>query len=398
MRLLVALDTYVPARLSGALQMRDLVAELRRQGHDPVVLVPEPDLKTLLVENSVDGSPVLRVRCMQNKDVGKFKRALAERSLPHALLRGLKASRFAGQHFDGVIWYSPTIFLGPLVRKLKRQHGCPAYLILRDLFPDWAVDAGLLRRGVVYHYFKHIERSQYRCADRIGVQTPANVPLVQRDAPGARVEVLNNWLAKPVLTPCNIDISRTALAGRTIFAYTGNMGIAQGLDVMLDLAASLLYRDDVGFLFVGRGTEAKRLRQRAEGEGLGNVLFLDEMEASEIPGLLAQCHIGLIALDPRHTTHNIPGKLITYLHAGLPVLASVNPGNDIEGIIERENIGRVIVGMDPERLRNDAIELAAEPAQRARMGERAQAFALTHFSPRVVANQIVQALRNDNTR
>jgi glycosyltransferase involved in cell wall biosynthesis len=399
LRLLVAVDTYVPARLSAALQMRDLVAELRRQGHDPVVLTPDASLAATVVEDQIDGSPVLRVSAMPSKDVGKVRRAVAEAGLPYSLWRGLRASRFASTRFDGVVWYSPTIFLGPFVRAEMRRNGCPSYLILRDLFPDWAVDAGLMRRGAAYRFFKAVERYQYRVASRIGVQTPANAPLVRRDAPdSARIEVLNNWLQRPGVGSMRVDLARTSLAGRTVFAYAGNMGLAQGMDVLLDLARDLLGRRDIGFLFVGRGTESVRLRQRAEEEQLDNVLFLEEIDANEVPALLAQCHVGLIALDPRHTTHNIPGKLITYLHAGLPVLASINPGNDLESLIVEQAVGFVVAGIDPLRLRAYAEELADFPGLREDMGRRGSALALESFSPAAVATQIVQGLLADSAR
>ncbi len=259
------------------------------------------------------------------------------------------------------MWYSPTIFLGPMVRALKRECGCRGYLILRDLFPDWAVDAGILRKGLVYRAFKHVERGQYAAADVIGVQTAANIPRVAADSPpGATIETLHNWLAKPAVAPPTIDLSTGPLAGRTIFAYTGNMGAAQGMDCLIDLAYRLRGRRDVGFLFVGRGSDVPRLRAMAEAQGLDGVQFIDEVDSDAIPGLLAQCHVGLIALDPRHTTHNIPGKLLTYLHAGLPVLARINPGNDLEALINDEGIGFVVAGDRQEELQRCAEELLGE--------------------------------------
>ena len=123
MRLLVIVDTYVPARISGALQMRDLVREMRAQGHEPTVIVPAPEQAELWQIDHVDGVEVLRVKTLQTKDIGKARRALAEWWLPYGLLRGLRRSPLAGTQWEGLVWYSPTIFLGPMVRALKRQWG-----------------------------------------------------------------------------------------------------------------------------------------------------------------------------------------------------------------------------------------------------------------------------------
>lgn len=393
MRLLVIVDTYVPARISAALQMHDMAVEMRSQGHAPAVVVPAPDLATPWAIERVDGVEVLRVRTARTKDVGKLRRAIAEWWLPYALLRGLRRSTLRDVRWDGIVWYSPTIFLGAMVHALKRSCGCRAYLILRDLFPDWAVDAGLMGRGMAYHFFKRVERYQYRVADVIGVQTQANAPLVQADSRGhARIEVLHNWLAVPASVDVSIDLEAGPLAGRIVFAYTGNMGAAQGMDCLIDLATRLHARRDVGFLFVGRGSEVQRLRAMAQERALDNVQFMDEIQADLIPGLLAQCHVGLIVLDPRHTTHNIPGKLLTYLHAGLPVLARVNPGNDLEALISNEGIGYVVAGDDPDQLQAYAMRLADAADLRQRLSTGCRPLAARMFSPRIAAGQVVAGL------
>jgi glycosyltransferase involved in cell wall biosynthesis len=397
MRILVIVDTYVPARISGALQMRDLARELLAQKHEPTVIVASPDLTLPWTLERIDGVEVLRVKTPQTKDVNLIHRALAECWLPFAMLRGLRKSSLAEVQWQGLIWYSPTIFFGPMVRAIKRRCACRAYLILRDLFPDWAVDAGVMRKGLAYRFFKWVERYQYASADVIGVQTAANVPLVERDAKKgtARIEVLNNWLSEPDRSPTHVDLSTGPLAGRTVFVYTGNMGAAQGMDCLIDLAVSLKANDQVGFLFVGRGSDVARLRGLVDAQQLHNVIFLDEVDSAEIPAILDQCHIGLIALDPRHTTHNIPGKLLSYLRAGLPVLARINPGNDLESLINEEKIGRVVAGNDQGRLLAFARELATDRALRDQTRERCLALADRQFSSASVAYQIVTRLRGE---
>jgi glycosyltransferase involved in cell wall biosynthesis len=394
MRLLVMVDTYVPARISAALQMHDFARELLAQGHQPTVIVPSADLPRRWLLEGVDGVEVLRVRAARTKDVGMLRRAVGECLLSFFMWRGLRASPLADVRWEGLVWYSPSIFLGSLVASLKRRLGCPAYLILRDLFPDWAVDAGVMRRGWAYRFFKRVERHQYAVASMIGVQTPANVPLVAADCVdgAARVEVLNNWLAAPAQSEAVTELP-AALAGRRIFVYTGNMGVAQGMDCLLDLALRLRSRDDIGFLFVGRGSEVERLQAFRDVHELQHVVFLDEVDATVIPGILKQCHVGLIALDPRHTTHNVPGKLITYLRSGLPVLARINAGNDLEQLIDDEGIGRVCTGGNQDLLQQFAEELAANPGLRMAMGVAGRGLAERAFSPAGVVAQVMRGLQ-----
>ena len=120
------------------------------------------------------------------------------------------------------------------------------------------------------------------------------------------------------------------------------MGVAQNMDCLIDLASNLKDRQDIGFVFVGRGSEVARLRERVEDENLSNTLFFDEIDSDEIPALYAQCKAGILTLDQRHRTHNIPGKLLTYLRSGLPVLAIVNPENDLIELLEDKKIGVAI--------------------------------------------------------
>ena len=376
--------------------MRDLVVEMRAQGNEPSVVVPTPGLPTPWRLEQSDGTEVLRVRTLRAKDVGRGQRAVAEWLLPRLLLRGLYRSPLAQVNWQGIVWYSPTIFLGPMVRALKRRWRCRSYLILRDLFPDWAVDAGLLKKGVVYRYFKRVERRQYAAADVIGVQTAANVPLVRGDSPAeVDIEVLNNWLAEPVATPMPIDLDAGPLAGRVRFVYAGNMGAAQGMDGLIELAISMKSQPEAGFLFVGRGSEVPRLRRRVVEQALDNVQFIDELDSRHIPGLLAQCHVGLVALDVRHSTHNVPGKLLTYLHAGLPVLARINPGNDLETLIGDEGIGFVVAGDEPVKLSRRAGELLQDRELRSRMGVAGKALVKRAFSPRAAVRQVVTGLAGE---
>ncbi len=374
--------------------MRDLAREFAAQGHEPVVLVPDGTIAKPWQLDAMDGIPVLRLRALPVRDINYLRRAFSEFILPWAMLYGLRRSPLKSWRWDAIVWYSPSIFLGPLVTSLKRSSGCRSYLILRDIFPEWAVDLGLLKRGFAYRVFKRIERQQHEAADVIGIQAPSNrIYLTEMERDRTRsVEVLWNWLAPATNSGCSIDVASTPLAGRTIFVYAGNMGVAQGVDVLLDLAVRLKDRRDIGFLFVGRGSEVPRLRATAAERGMDNALFYDEIDSEEIPGLLSQCDVGLLVLDPRHKTHNIPGKFLAYVQSGLPVLARINPNNDLVGLIEKEGVGHVDLVGSLDSLAAFAEAMADDKASRERMAVRGRSLAQRLFSPATAVSQIVAAL------
>jgi len=170
------------------------------------------------------------------------------------------------------------------------------------------------------------------------------------------------------------------------------MGIAQGMDILLDLAETFRERQDVGFLFVGRGSESKRLFNHATDRRLGNVLFFDEIDPDEIPDLYSQCHIGMVALNPRHKSHNIPGKFVAYMQNGLPVLATINSGNDLSEIIRREDVGRVSENNSVDTLRLLAEDLLANLDKDTTMSSRCKKLFDRLFSVETAVKQITAGL------
>jgi glycosyltransferase involved in cell wall biosynthesis len=393
-RIALIADAYPPMRTSAAVQLRDLSLDLVRQGHKPTAMIPASAIDQPWQLEDMNGVEVLRLKAPRTKDINYVRRTINEFLMPFVMLRNFRKSPLADVQWDGVVWYSPTIFLGPMANALKKASACRSYLVIRDIFPEWAVDMGLLGRGLPYRFFKAIERYQYSVADVIGVQTPANVPYFSDwvSPPKRRVEVLQNWLADAPEAGCSISVAASSIAGRTIFVYAGNMGVAQGMSILIDLAERLRDRRDVGFLFVGRGSDVQRLREEAKARGLDNVVFYDEVDPAEIPGLYAQCHVGIVALDPRHKTHNIPGKFVSYMQGGLPVLASINPGNDLAEIIDREGVGRVRTDQSVDTLLYQVQILLDEIATDKGISARCRALSGKLFSPQAAVQQITSAL------
>jgi len=393
---LMVADAYPPLRTSCAVQMYDLGQAFIEEGHQVSIITPSYGLKEKIKIELDDGVHLIRVRAFQTKGVNYIYRTFAEFINPFLIWSRIKKSpKFLDTRYDGIIWYSPTIFWGALIKKLKQQFKVKAYLILRDIFPDWALDLGLIKKGLAYKFLKTIECYQYQQADVIGVQSPNNLEYFKKNNFGLKcnVEVLWNWIGNIKENQCSVDLSKTKLAGKKIFVYAGNMGVAQEIDNIIYFAEMLGELNNAGFLLVGRGTEVERIKRLMSYSKLNNFLFLDEIPFTEIPGLLSQCTIGLLTLDSRHQTHNIPGKFITYLSSGLPVIGAVNKGNDLVELVRSNQVGILCEeGINSIRV-SEVLSLISETTKGNEISMRCKNIAQSLFASKTAVQTISNAFK-----
>ncbi len=394
MKIALISSHFYPLKTSCAVQMKDLADELFQLGHEPIVIVPSHGINQKIIRQKIDNIEIFRIPAFKITEIGNYRRAINEVLLPICMIYGIKKINFPIKDLNAVIWYSPSIFFGPVVKFLKNKSNCPTYLILRDIFPEWALDLELINKNFSYFFFKMVAKFQYSLANVIGVQTQSNLVYFKEWAqyPNRKLEVLNNWQSPKIEKLTSIDLKNTNLYGRKIFVYIGNMGIAQGMNVLIDLAESLKTSGDIGFLFVGRGSLMNKLQKLSLNKQLNNILFFDEIAPEEIPNLLKLCHVGLIALDLRHKTHNIPGKFISYIQAGLPVLARINPDTDLEKLIQKENLGEVYSGTKLNEFKLLAEKLIHDQLKLKKMSDCCFKISKKLFSSNSAAKQIISSL------
>ena len=395
MHILIISDAYPPMRTSCATQIYDLAQAFLEQNHQVSIIIPAHSQKTSVEISNLDGPTIYSVRCFKTKDVGYIRRTFAEFINPFIIGLHLKRNQpFLDQKIDGIVWYSPTIFWGPLVKQLKTFFNCRAYLILRDIFPDWAWDLEVIRSKLIYAFFRRIASNQFSQADRIGVQSPNNVTYLAKHYSQyiSKVEVLWNWVGSIRSKPCSIDLSKSSLRGKLILVYAGNLGVAQDVGRFLDLVKYVQDRPNIGFIFVGRGSKKAELEKQTKDLNLKHILFFDEIDSQELPNLYKQCIAGLIGLDSRHTTQNIPGKFLSYIQSGLPVLGFVNPGNDLLALTEQWGVGRLVTSSSQKDLSLLIKFIDGENIYMNRYVEMLKAM----FSPAQAANQITDTFNAEN--
>lgn len=390
MKLLIISDSYLPSVTSCAVQINDLAIEMQDLSVDVTLLYPDPLLNEPFYIKSNKKIKSIALKTNKIKGISYALRFINELTMPFRMYFNYRKTKDFNAMYDGIIWYSPSIFFGPLVYLLKRKYNCSSYLILRDIAPDWFVDLGIIKKGLPYFFMKLMEFIQYIQADTIGVQAKSNIHKLSKWK-SKKIEVLENWLRKQENSGCSISLENTPLSGRKIFIYAGTMGAGQGLalDALLNLCEIQQYDKSIGFVFVGNGTKLAAMKEQAAKRGVFNVLFFDSISPSEIPGLYSQCHIGLVALDSRHKTNNIPGKFISYIHNGLPVFALVNPGNELIEIVSENNIGIAISDHSIHEMQNSIEELKLK-IEKDNISLRCLNVAEKVFSSRKAANQILK--------
>ncbi len=391
MKVLLLVDDYLPGSIKiAARMMHDLALELINQGHEVSVCTPDDKLTRAFSIEQYEGVQVLRFKSGEIKNVPKIKRAINETLLSFRAWWGLK-KHFKANRYDIVVYYSPTIFFGLLVTKLKKLWGCKTYLILRDVFPQWAVDNGLIKNNSLIHrYFKFFESVNYYAADTIGVQSPSNLCYFQSNPRyKEKLDVLFNWSSlETIKKPEPQYRERLGLNGKVVFFYGGNIGHAQDMMNLVRLANSLVEYPHAHFLFVGAGDEVT-LVEKAIAEGASNITYLPPVDQATYQAMLGEFDVGLFSLHKDHQTHNFPGKLLGYMQNSIPILGSVNAGNDVIDVLQNAGAGFVCVNSDDALLTEFALRLLNSDAVRREMGMNSRKLLSSQFSVVEAAKKLV---------
>lgn len=392
MRVCIVIDDYLPSSIKvGAKMMHELAVEMVAGGHHVTVITPEPGLERPYRLDSLDGVTVCRFRSRPIKNISKIQRAINESLLSFQAWGALKHYLAANPH-DLIVYYSPSIFFGILVRRLKKLWGARSYLVLRDFFPQWVIDNGMLKSySPITLYFRFFEWLSYSAASVIGVQSPANIDVFRRmSSIDRQLEVLYNWAAQIDSTiPCCKYRDALELHDKVVFFYGGNIGAAQDMMNIVRLAQGLVDDPRAHFVLVGRGDEVELVEATIEKEQLNNVTLLPAVAQDEYVKLLSEIDVGLFSLHPAHSAHNFPGKLLSYMAFEKPILGSVNPDNDLQGVIEAGHAGFICVNGDDDGLLEKARALLNDSQLRKTMGENSKSLLKANFSVAAAARQLL---------
>ena len=184
------------------------------------------------------------------------------------------------------------------------------------------------------------------------------------------------------------------LNGKIVFFYGGNIGIAQDVDNIVRVAVRLKYIPEAHFLLVGEGSEVPRLKKEIQRIGLKNFSIHPAVGQRDYMKMIADIDIGMISLDRNLKTHNYPGKMLGYMYHAKPILASINPGNDLQDILRTHEAGLVCHNGEDEMFYNQALQLIKNPDLRVQMGINGRNLLESTFSVSTAASQILSHFSN----
>nr|WP_303922396.1 glycosyltransferase family 4 protein [Bacteroides intestinalis] len=325
----------------------DLTREFIRHGHQIHIVVPAErrfHLPTGIKES--DGAKILSVKTLNIQKTNLIEKGLGTLLLEYQYQRAIR-KYWKNIKFDLILYSTPPITFNRVISSVKRQCEAKTYLLLKDIFPQNAVDLGMFSKGsFVYKLFRKKEEILYQLSDHIGCMSPANVEYVLRYNPlitAERVEICPNSIElhgkksgynnSVLLQKLNIPTDKLLLI------YGGNLGRPQGVDFLMNVLAANEKRTDTYFVVVGNGTEYGKISQWFRNNTPHNSCLIPSLPKQEYDDLVSACDVGLIFLDNRFTIPNYPSRLLSYLENRMPVLMATDMNTDIGPIAEKNGYG-----------------------------------------------------------
>lgn len=392
----------------------DLMRKFRNEGHN-VYIVSSAErrngIKTGLHE--VDGVKILKVRTLNVQKTNVVEKGVGQLLMESQYKCAIK-KHLSKIHFDLILYSTPPITFTNVVRYMKKKNSrAIAYLLLKDIFPQNAVDIGMFSTGSLFNkYFRRKEIALYKVSDYIGCMSPANVEYIRRNNPfypTDQVEVAPNSIELgEELSPSDERAKRSTEReyirskyglprNIPIFIYGGNLGKPQGIDFLIKCLGENKHRTDCHFVVVGNGTEYHKLKTWYETntnptKEMNNcVTLMERLPKNDYDMLVRSCDVGLIFLDHRFTIPNYPSRLLPYLHYKTPIICATDPNTDIGKIADENGYGYWCESVRPE----DFTVLVDKMlhSDRKAMGERGYEFLKKNYTVQNTYDAIMQHLK-----
>lgn len=329
----------------------DLLRQFKINGHSLSVISPTEKrrkLKTHFIEE--DGVRILKLQIGNIQKVNLIEKGFSTLFIENSLKKSIR-KYFSQVKFDLILYSTPPITFESTVKYVKNRDNAIAYLLLKDIFPQNALDLGILTnkgfKSIIYNYFRLKEKKLYKISDYIGCMSQANVNYIMANneiESKSKVEICSNSIEPITIDSSKYNINKVKEKyeipiNKTISIYGGNLGKPQGIDFLLECLEINENLNNSFIIIVGSGTEYLRIKEYFVLNKIKNAKLMSAISQNDFNELIVCCDIGLIFLDKRFTIPNFPSRLLSYMQASLPIFAITDKNTDVKELILKNDLG-----------------------------------------------------------
>lgn len=328
----------------------DLLREFTNHGHEVFSITPverrtNENTKIICEINST----ILRLCVGNMQKTNLIEKGISTLTIEQKYIKGIK-KYFSGVKFDLVLYATPPITFCKAIEFIKRRDGAKTYLMLKDIFPQNAIDLGIFAQkgifSIIYKYFRNREKRLYRISDFIGCMSPANIDYLLKENPEIGdfkvgmcpncIEVIDKSVSIEKRNSIR-DIYEIPKE-KTVFIYGGNLGKPQGIDYLIRCIKATK-NSDIYFVIVGSGTERYKIEEYIQKEDPQHVKLISQLPRDDYDSMVGSSDVGMICLDHRFTIPNFPSRILSYMQAKMPIISMTDINTDIGEIIEKSGFG-----------------------------------------------------------
>ena len=367
---------------------QDLMRCFSEKNHNVFIVSPNEKRnkkQTRLIEN--DNCKILKVSIGNITKTNVIEKGISTLTIENKFKKGIN-KYFKDVKFDLILYSTPPITFANIIKAVKKRDNAISYLLLKDIFPQNAVDLGMFsNKGLIYRYFRNKEKKLYLISDYIGCMSQANVDFILKYNPYLDEKIVhvnpNSIKIRDDFKKNDKNVNRLKFGlplNTNIFIYGGNLGKPQGIDFVIECLKDNMNKMDRYFVICGTGTEYYKLKNFIDLNNPNNIKLINGLQKEEYNELLQCCDIGLLFLDHRFTIPNFPSRILSYMENSMPVIACTDKNTDIGKIIVNNEFGYWIHSDDIKLFGDKIYKLINRNDINDDMGNRGYDFLLNKYS------------------
>ena len=403
MKILIICQWFPPELAPIGVMLDEMAQDLRRMGHRVTIVTGFPNhpkgvifpgyKKRLFSVEERAGVRIVRCWLYTSPKKTILKRLWNFASF--AVTSFLAVLRLERQ--DILFIVSPPLSNGVIALLLKRLRGLPFVFNVQDIYPDAAISAGVIRNPLLITLLTRVERAIYRGAWKVAaISDGFRKNIIAKGVPEEKIAVIPNWLDTTEITPHSDEnefAERNGISGKFVVLYSGTIGLISGAEILVECAQMLKTHQDIQIVVVGEGVVKEAMEKKAQEQKVDNILFLPFQPREILSQVQSAADVSVVTLLKGKGMSSVPSKVLGYLAAARPVIASVDTGTDTERLIREAGCGICVPAEDATALAMAIEGLYLDRERARRLGEHGREYLVAHCDRKMVTSCYDQLFR-----